>query len=48
MTKSNTSFWMTSSYSRRRSNPNERIFERNLTFASKFMNGVKSDELKTM
>ena len=33
---------------RRRSNPDERISERNLAIASKFMNGVKSDELKTM
>ena len=33
---------------RRRSNPDERISERNLAFASKFMDGVKSDELKTM
>ena len=33
---------------RRRSNPDERIFELNLTIASKFMDGVKNDELKTM
>ena len=33
---------------RRRSNPDERISERNLAIASKFMDGVKSDELKTM
>ena len=33
---------------RRRSNPDERISERNLANASKFMDGVKSDELKTM
>ena len=33
---------------RRRSNPGERISERNLAKASKFMDGVKSDELKTM
>ena len=33
---------------RRRSNPDERISERNLAVASKFMDGVKSDELKTM
>ena len=33
---------------RRRSNPDERISERNLTIASKFMDGVKSEELKTM
>ena len=32
---------------RRRSNPEERISERNLAIASKFMDGVKSDELKT-
>ena len=32
----------------RRSNSDERISERNLAIASKFMNGVKSDELKTM
>ena len=32
---------------RRRSNPDERISERNLAIASKFMDGVKSDELKT-
>ena len=30
------------------SNPDERILERNLAIASKFMDGVKSDELKTM
>ena len=33
---------------RRRSNPDERISERNLAIASKFMDGVKSEELKTM
>ena len=33
---------------RRRSNPDEKIPERNLAIASKFMDGVKSDELKTM
>ena len=33
---------------RRRSNPNERISERNLAITSKFMDGVKSDELKTL
>ena len=33
---------------RRRSNPDERISERNLAIASKFMDGVKRDELKTM
>ena len=33
---------------RRRSNPDERTSERNLVIASKFMDGVKSDELKTM
>ena len=33
---------------RRRSNPDERISERNLAIASKFMDGVKSDELETM
>ena len=33
---------------RRRSNPDERISERKLAIASKFMDGVKSDELKTM
>ena len=33
---------------RRRSNPNERISERNLAIASKFMDGVKSEELRTM
>ena len=32
---------------RRRSNPDERISERNLEIASKFMDRVKSDELKT-
>ena len=32
---------------RRRSNPDERRPERNLAIASKFMDGVKSDELKT-
>ena len=32
---------------RRRSNLDERILERNLAIASKFMDGVKSDELKT-
>ena len=32
---------------RRRSNPDERISQRNLATASKFMDGVKSDELKT-
>ena len=37
---------MTSSYWR--SNPDERIWERNLAIASNFMDGVKSDELKTM
>ena len=31
---------------RRRSNPGERISERNLAIASKFMDGVKSEELK--
>ena len=31
-----------------RSNPDERISERNLAIASKFMDGVKSEELKTM
>ena len=31
-----------------RCNPDERISERNLATASKFMDGVKSDELKTM
>ena len=31
---------------RRRSNPDERISERNLAIASKFMDGIKSDELK--
>ena len=33
---------------RRRSNPDDRITERNLAIASKFMDGVKSEELKTM
>ena len=33
---------------RRRSNPYERISERSLAIASKFMDGVKSEELKTM
>ena len=33
---------------RRRSNPDERISERNLAIASKFMDGIKSEELKTM
>ena len=33
---------------RRRSNPDERISERNLAIASKFMDEVTSDELKTM
>ena len=33
---------------RRRSNPVERISERNLAIASMFMDGVKSEELKTM
>ena len=33
---------------RRRSNPDEKISERNLAIASKFTDGVKSDELKTM
>ena len=33
---------------RRRSNPDEKIPERNLAIASKFMDGVKSDEVKTM
>ena len=32
---------------RMRSNPDERISERNLAIASKFTDGVKSDELKT-
>ena len=32
----------------RTSNPDERISERNLAIASKIMDGVKSDELKTM
>ena len=32
----------------RRSNPHEKISERNLAIASKFMDGVKSEELKTM
>ena len=33
---------------RRRSNPDEMISERNLAIASNFMDGVKSDKLKTM
>ena len=33
---------------RRRSNPDETISERNLAIASKFIDGVKRDELKTM
>ena len=33
---------------RKRSSPDERISERNLAIASKFMDGVKSDELKAM
>ena len=33
---------------RKRSNPDERISERNLAIASKFMDGVKSEDLKTM
>ena len=33
---------------RRRSNPDERVSERNLAIASKFMDGRKSGELKTM
>ena len=33
---------------RRRSNPDERKSERNLAIASKFMDGVRSEELKTM
>ena len=33
---------------RRKSNPDEKISERNLAIASKFMDGVKSEELKTM
>ena len=33
---------------RRRSNHDDRISERNLAIASEFMDGVKSDELKTM
>ena len=33
---------------RRRSNPDERISERNLAIASKFLDGVKSEELKPM
>ena len=33
---------------RRRSNPDERISERNLAIASKLMDGVRSEELKTM
>ena len=32
---------------RRRSNPDERISERSLAFASKFMVGLRRDELKT-
>ena len=32
----------------RRSKPDERISERNLAIASKFMDGVKSEELKRM
>ena len=32
----------------RKSNPDERISERDLAIASKFMDGVKSEELKTM
>ena len=32
----------------RRCNPDERISDRNLAIASKFMDGVKSEELKTM
>ena len=31
---------------RRRSNPDERISERNLAIASNFIDGVKNDELK--
>ena len=33
---------------RRRSNPDKRISEMNLAIASKFMDGEKSDDLKTM
>ena len=33
---------------RRRSNPDERISERHLAIASKFRDGIKRDELKTM
>ena len=33
---------------RRSSNPDEKISERNLAIASKFMDGVKSEELQTM
>ena len=33
---------------RKRSSPDESISERNLAISSKFMDGVKSDELKTM
>ena len=33
---------------RRRSNPDEKISERNLAIASKFMDGVQSGELKTI
>ena len=33
---------------RRRRNPDEKISERNLAITSKFMDGVKTDELKTM
>ena len=33
---------------RRRRNNDERIWERNMSLASKFLDGVKSDELKTM
>ena len=33
---------------RRRSNPDEKISEGNLAIASKFMDGVKSEELKMM
>ena len=33
---------------RRRSNPDERIPERNLAIASTFRDGVRSDELKTV
>ena len=41
-------FWDDLELLRRRSNPDERISERNLAIASKLMDGVKSDELKTM